>query len=151
MARILSKLAHRSRILGWRQRSLPGFIRVACLAAQGEAAELSLTIAVWKAQCPAQTIHVQKHTLRFRIGYMPETTIIPKHLVETALRVLVAWTDGRRPASSTDLDILKEAFPSSAHLPDDELACQVIHDLSGIAFREPSLAVTALPMMEEVA
>jgi hypothetical protein len=85
-----------------------------------------------------------------KIGYMPETTIIPKHLVEMALRVLVAWTDGRRPPS-TDLDILKEAFPSSAHLPDDELACQVIHDLSGIAFREPTLAVTASPVMEEVA
>ena len=48
-----------------------------------------------------------------------------RELVETALRVLVAWNDGRRPAPA-DLDVLKEAFPSSAHLADDELACQII-------------------------
>jgi hypothetical protein len=29
-------------------------------------------------------------------------------------------------------------FPSFAHLPDDELACQVIHNLNGRSFREPS-------------
>ena len=57
----------------------------------------------------------------------------PKELVETALRVLAAWTDGRKPAPA-DLNTLKEAFPSSAHLPDDDLACQVIHDLNGRAF-----------------
>jgi hypothetical protein len=51
------------------------------------------------------------------------------------LRVLVAWNDGRTPASS-DLETLRGAFPSSSHLPDDELACQVIHDLSGRAFQE---------------
>jgi len=56
--------------------------------------------------------------------------------VETALRVLAAWTDGRKPASA-DLTTLKQAFPSSAHLPDDDLACQVIHDLSGRAFGNP--------------
>jgi hypothetical protein len=61
----------------------------------------------------------------------------PNELVETALRVLVAWTHGCNPASA-DLDILKKVFPSSANLPDDELACQVIHDLSGRAFRKPA-------------
>ena len=61
----------------------------------------------------------------------------PNELIETALRVLVAWTHGCNPASA-DLDILKKAFPSSANLPDDELACQVIHDLSGRAFRKPA-------------
>jgi hypothetical protein len=61
----------------------------------------------------------------------------PRELVETALRVLVAWTDGGKPASP-DLDILKAVFPSFAHLPDDELACQVIHNLNGRSFREPS-------------
>lgn len=74
----------------------------------------------------------------------------PNKLVETALRVLVAWTDGRKPAL-VDLDILKEAFPSSAHLPEDELACQVIHDLSGRAFREPAEADAAPPTIDEVA
>src|SRR5664280_294808 len=33
----------------------------------------------------------------------------PKELVETALRILTAWTDGRKPASA-DLNTLKEAF-----------------------------------------
>jgi hypothetical protein len=37
----------------------------------------------------------------------------PKKLVETALRVLAAWTDGRKPASA-DLNILKEAFYHAA-------------------------------------
>jgi hypothetical protein len=73
-----------------------------------------------------------------------------KELVETALRVLVAWNDGRRPASA-DLDVLKEAFPSSAKLPDDELACQVIHDLSGRAFPERAQTGTAPPVIDEVA
>ena len=74
----------------------------------------------------------------------------PKELVETALRVLVAWNHGRKPASA-DLNTLKEAFPSSAHLPDDDLACQVIHDLSGRALREPTQVVTAPPVMDQVA
>ena len=59
----------------------------------------------------------------------------PKELVETALRVLAAWTDGRKPALA-DLNTLKEAFPSSAHLPADDLACQVIHGLGGESIRE---------------
>ena len=74
----------------------------------------------------------------------------PKELVETALRILTAWTDGRKPASA-DLNTLKEALPSSAHLPDDDLACQVIHDLSGRALREPTQVVTAPPVMDQVA
>ena len=74
----------------------------------------------------------------------------PRELVETALRVLAAWTDGRKPAPA-DLNTLKEAFPSSAHLPDDDLACQVIHDLSGRALREPTQVVTAPPVMDQVA
>ncbi len=59
-----------------------------------------------------------------------------EELRKTALRVLVAWTQGRKPAPA-DLAILKHAFPSSAHLPADELACQVVHDLSGRVFQEP--------------
>jgi hypothetical protein len=74
----------------------------------------------------------------------------PRELVETALRVLAAWTDGRKPASA-DLNTLKEAFPSSAHLPDDELACQVIHDLSGRAFRKPAQVEPASSVVDEVA
>ena len=74
----------------------------------------------------------------------------PRELVETALRVLAAWVDGRKPARA-DVEALKRAFPSSAHLPDDDLACQVIHDLSGTAFGKPARVETAPPMMEEVA
>jgi hypothetical protein len=65
-----------------------------------------------------------------------------KELVETALRVLAAWTGGRKSASA-DLNTLKGAFPSPAYLPEDELACQVIHDLSGMAFRKPVTVETA--------
>ena len=74
----------------------------------------------------------------------------PRELVETALRVLAAWTDGRKPASA-DLTTLKQAFPWSAHLPDDDLACPVIHDLSGRAFGKPAQVETASPVMDEVA
>jgi hypothetical protein len=74
----------------------------------------------------------------------------PRELVETALRVLTAWTNGRKPASA-DLNTLKEAFPSSAHLPDDDLACQVIHDLSGRALGKPAQVETTPSVMVEVA
>jgi hypothetical protein len=73
-----------------------------------------------------------------------------RELVETALRVLAAWIDGRKPAQA-DVEALKRAFPSSAHLPDDDLACQVIHDLNGTAFGKPARVETAPPMMDEVA
>ena len=56
-------------------------------------------------------------------------------LVEMALHVLVEWIDGRKPVSA-DLDILRSAFPSSAGLPADELACQMIHDLCGRTLME---------------
>jgi len=59
----------------------------------------------------------------------------PRELVETALHVLVAWNDGRKPNPS-DVEILKQAFPSSAHLDVDDLCCQIIHDLCGRTFRE---------------
>ena len=74
----------------------------------------------------------------------------PRELVETALRVLAAWVDGRKPARA-DVEALKRAVPSSAHLPDDDLACQVIHDLSGTAFGELAQDETAPPLMDEVA
>jgi hypothetical protein len=74
----------------------------------------------------------------------------PKVLVETALRVLVAWNHGREPAPA-DLTTLKQEFPSSAHLPDDEFACQVIHDLSGRAFGRSIQVETTSSVMDEVA
>jgi hypothetical protein len=64
--------------------------------------------------------------------------------------VVLAWIHGRRPALA-DLDILKGAFPSSANLPDDELACQVIHDLNGRICGKPSQVETAPPVMDQVA
>lgn len=54
----------------------------------------------------------------------------------TALHVLVAWSDRREPAPA-DIQILKEAFPSAANLPVDELCCRVIHELSGRTLQEP--------------
>jgi hypothetical protein len=59
----------------------------------------------------------------------------PRELVEAALRVLVAWNKGRKPASA-DLDVLRKTYPRSAHLPDDELACQIIHHLNRTACPE---------------
>jgi hypothetical protein len=46
---------------------------------------------------------------------------------------------------------MDEAFPSSAHLLDDDLACQVIHDLSGRAFGKTAQVETAPPVMDAVA
>jgi hypothetical protein len=59
----------------------------------------------------------------------------PKELVSTALDVLAAFCDERKPAPA-HMEMLKEAFPSRAHLPVDELCCQIIHDLRGRTFRE---------------
>ena len=75
----------------------------------------------------------------------------PRELVsEIALRVLSAWTEGSKPATA-DLNTLKNAFPSSAHLPDDDLACQVIHDLGGRAFGKSAQVETGSPVMDRVA
>jgi hypothetical protein len=74
----------------------------------------------------------------------------PLELVQTALRVLVAWNQGREPAIA-DVEVLTRAFPSSAHLPQDELACQVIHDLSGRAFGNLARVEIAATMRDEVA
>ena len=73
-----------------------------------------------------------------------------KLLVETALHVLVAWSKGDFPAS-TDLELLRTAFPSSADLPADELACQVIHDLTARVFPGRHRDPQAVPLMDEVA
>ena len=58
-----------------------------------------------------------------------------KELVETALRVLVAWIHGSTP-NPPDVETLRIARPSVAHLPLDELACQVIHDLNAVGAEE---------------
>ncbi len=59
-----------------------------------------------------------------------------RHMMEIALRILSAWNEGRLP-DAVDVAVLRDAFPSSAGLPDDELACQVIHDLACSQNREP--------------
>ena len=74
----------------------------------------------------------------------------PKELVETALRVLAAWTDGRKPASA-DVEALKRAFPSSAHLLDDDLACQVVRDLNRRTFTQPEQVERAPSVVDDVA
>ena len=66
------------------------------------------------------------------------TAMTPRELVETALHVLVAWTESSKPDPG-EVEILKTAFPSSAHLPVDDLACQVIHDLGRRAFTQSEL------------
>ena len=78
------------------------------------------------------------------------TPMNPQQLVETALHVLVAWSDGLKPAAA-DLETLKTAFPVSAHLPVDELACQVIHDLSGRFLPETEQDTQAQRLMDDVA
>jgi hypothetical protein len=62
-------------------------------------------------------------------------TMATRELVEAALRVLVAWNGGCDPPA-TDLVSVRNAFPASVKLSDDELACQVIHALSRSAFDE---------------
>ena len=59
-------------------------------------------------------------------------------LLETALHVLVTWNDRGNPAPA-DVEALRKAFPSSADLPVDELACHVIHGLRGIPCRKADL------------
>jgi hypothetical protein len=62
-----------------------------------------------------------------------------KDLIETALRVLDSWSDHHEPESA-DTAILQEAFPVWADLPEDELACLVIHSLCETAFSETARA-----------
>jgi len=56
-----------------------------------------------------------------------------RELIETALRVLVAWNSRSQP-SLTDLTKLQRAFPAWNHLPVDEMACQAFNALRGFAF-----------------
>jgi hypothetical protein len=53
-----------------------------------------------------------------------------RELVETALRVLVFRTNGRRP-DPADVEKLRRSCPGSADLEIDELCCQIVHDLCG--------------------
>jgi hypothetical protein len=73
-----------------------------------------------------------------------------KKLVETALNVLVAWMDGRKPVPA-DVKILRTAFPSLSQLPLDDLACYVIHNLGGRKFKESGLIVVEKPDTTRVA
>jgi hypothetical protein len=57
-----------------------------------------------------------------------EATMSSKQLVETALRVLVAWSNRRTP-DPADVLVLKAESPTSFQLPADELACEVINGL----------------------
>ncbi|HTS26370.1 MAG TPA: hypothetical protein VMH81_10890 [Bryobacteraceae bacterium] len=65
-------------------------------------------------------------------------------LVEIALHVLVAWNQGDKPDPG-EVEGLRRAFPSLANLDVDEIAVQVIHDLSSVAFEEPSPQEQAEP------
>jgi hypothetical protein len=62
-----------------------------------------------------------------------------RKLIEAALRVLVAWNHRQEPESA-DVAGLQAVFPAWAHLPVDEFACDVIHNLHGIAFRQENAA-----------
>jgi hypothetical protein len=62
--------------------------------------------------------------------------INPKELTETALRVLVAWNDGRKP-DTVDLQVLRSVWPGADSMAVDELACQVIHTFSRKLVQEP--------------
>jgi hypothetical protein len=77
-------------------------------------------------------------------------TVSSKELVVTALHVLVAWNDGRKPAPA-EIQLLKEALPSAAHLPVDELCYRVIHDLSGRTFQESEHYPAHQQIVDEVA
>jgi hypothetical protein len=73
-----------------------------------------------------------------------------KKFVEKALNVLVAWTDGRKPVPA-DVNILRTAFPSVSHLPVDDLACYVIHHLSGRTLKESGRIGVGRPDITRVA
>jgi hypothetical protein len=55
----------------------------------------------------------------------------PNQLVVTALRLLAALSNGRKPAAA-DVQLLKDEFPTVVHLPMDDLCCRVIQTLSGM-------------------
>lgn len=57
-------------------------------------------------------------------------------LLETALRVLVAWTGGNAPTSG-DAEALLREYPASRGLPLDELACRIVHDLGARPLPKP--------------
>lgn len=95
----------------------------------------------------AANITVRISTNVLLLSSTPKTS---RELLEAALRVLLACNDGRAPAS-LDRGILKDAFPSSAYLPDDELACQVIHDLSGRLIQESTQKDSGVYRAVEVA
>ncbi len=73
-----------------------------------------------------------------------------KKLVEVALHVLVACTDGRKPVPA-DVKILRTACPSLSHLPVDDLACYVIHHLSGRIPKESGWIGVGKPDIARVA
>ena len=52
-------------------------------------------------------------------------------LVETALRVLIAWTDGCHP-DPADVEILRRNATSTwPDMPLDQLACEIVHREAG--------------------
>jgi hypothetical protein len=71
-------------------------------------------------------------------------------LLEAALHILVAWTNGEQPAQPDRL-LLTTAFPLSAHLPDDELACLVVHELAGRVLPESDTKRHSSAHLAEVA
>ena len=57
-------------------------------------------------------------------------------LLQTALKVLVAWNDKHQPLPA-DVAILRNAYPTLADLTDDELACEVVQqDLGSGSFAQ---------------
>ena len=62
-----------------------------------------------------------------------QAAIEARQWLELALRVLTACNERRRPAMS-DIACLEAAYPTLAHLPVDELACQAVDDLTPRVF-----------------
>jgi hypothetical protein len=75
-------------------------------------------------------------------------------LVETALRVLTAWSSGRRP-DPADVETLQSNSPAAlANLAIDEIACEIIHRESGRVLqdcRQERKAVQSLLQMNKTA
>jgi hypothetical protein len=65
-------------------------------------------------------------------------TVSSKELVVTALHVLVAWNDGRKPAPA-EIQLLKEALPSAA--------LREIHQDGALAVDHVVVVVTAIPAL----
>jgi len=62
--------------------------------------------------------------------------MVKKEPAEAAADILMSWMHGR-PGAYSDREVLRNAYPSLAHLPADELACHVLQQIRLQNARKP--------------